>query len=48
MGYNEFEMLMDCRCPETQRIVRGLPVVVEYAHRIHDRYFPDYELWAED
>ncbi|GKZ89007.1 hypothetical protein AnigIFM59636_010144 [Aspergillus niger] len=35
-------------CPETQRIVRGLPVVVEYAHRIHDRYFPDYELWAED
>ncbi|GAT22662.1 glutathione S-transferase [Aspergillus luchuensis] len=34
-------------CPETQAIVRGLPVLVDYAQRIHDRYFPDYELWAE-
>ncbi|GKZ29545.1 hypothetical protein AbraIFM66950_005382 [Aspergillus brasiliensis] len=34
-------------CPETQAIVRGLPVVVEYARRIHDKYFPDYEIWAD-
>ncbi|PWY88206.1 glutathione S-transferase [Aspergillus heteromorphus CBS 117.55] len=32
-------------CPETQVIVRELPVVVEYARRIHDRFFPEYELW---
>ncbi|RAH86866.1 glutathione S-transferase [Aspergillus japonicus CBS 114.51] len=32
-------------CPETRAILRGLPVVVEYARRIHDRYFPDYACW---
>ncbi|PYH99843.1 glutathione S-transferase [Aspergillus ellipticus CBS 707.79] len=32
-------------CPETQAIVRGWPVVMEYARRIHDRYFSDYEVW---
>lgn len=25
------------------KLVRGFPTVVEYARRIHDRYFPDYE-----
>ncbi|KAK4220663.1 hypothetical protein QBC38DRAFT_493739 [Podospora fimiseda] len=33
--------------PETQKMVRGLPVLVEYARRIHDEYFGEYELWKE-
>jgi hypothetical protein len=24
-------------------MVKGFPILVEYATRIHDRYFPDYE-----
>ncbi|KAI9934528.1 hypothetical protein ASPWEDRAFT_43957 [Aspergillus wentii DTO 134E9] len=28
--------------PESQSIINGFPVVVEYAKRIHDRFFPDY------
>ncbi|POS75703.1 hypothetical protein DHEL01_v205899 [Diaporthe helianthi] len=31
--------------PESQGIVKGYPVVVEYAERIHMTYFPDYEKW---
>ncbi|SPO04555.1 uncharacterized protein DNG_07240 [Cephalotrichum gorgonifer] len=31
--------------PESGKIVRGFPVVVEYARRIHNRYFLDYEQW---
>ncbi|PLB53576.1 hypothetical protein P170DRAFT_349274 [Aspergillus steynii IBT 23096] len=31
--------------PETQQIIRSFPAVVDYARRIHDRYFPDYVLW---
>lgn len=34
------------RGPESTEIVRGFPVVVEYARRIHDEYFPDYEAFA--
>lgn len=34
-----------CRGPESQSIVKGYPVVVEYAERIHAAYFPDYEKW---
>ena len=33
------------RCPESQKVVRSLPTIVEYARRIHDRYFPDYTCW---
>jgi hypothetical protein len=33
------------RGPETQKIVKGLPMAMEYAERIHRRYFPDYTLW---
>jgi len=33
--------------PETQRVVRGFPVLVDYARRIHGRYFREYELWAD-
>ncbi|KAB8255711.1 hypothetical protein BDV32DRAFT_161667 [Aspergillus pseudonomiae] len=32
--------------PDTQKVVRGYPAVVDYARRIHDKYFPDYALWA--
>lgn len=35
------------RCPDSQKVVRGFPVVVEYATRIQERYFPDYERWEE-
>lgn len=31
--------------PESQSIVRGYPVVVEYAERIYEAYFPDYQKW---
>lgn len=38
-------LLIDCvhSGPESQSIVKGYPVVVEYAERIHDAYFPDYQ-----
>lgn len=31
------------RCPDSQAVVKGLPVLLDYAGRIHDAYFPDYE-----
>lgn len=32
--------------PETRELVKGeFPVVVEYARRIHGRWFPEYEMW---
>ncbi|KAE8149440.1 hypothetical protein BDV25DRAFT_167867 [Aspergillus avenaceus] len=31
--------------PETQKIIRSFPTLVDYARRIHERYFPDYALW---
>lgn len=40
-------MLTTCRAPDTERIVRGFPIVVEYAKRIHDQYFSDYERWQD-
>lgn len=33
------------RGPATQEIIKGYPALVTYAKRIHDKYFPDYELW---
>ncbi|KAK8018963.1 hypothetical protein PG991_008153 [Apiospora marii] len=27
-------------------VVKGFPVILEYAERIQDRYFPDYEKWT--
>lgn len=37
----------DCffRSPESKRIVETLSATVEYAKRIHNRYFPDYAYW---
>ncbi|KAK7942409.1 uncharacterized protein PG986_011522 [Apiospora aurea] len=32
--------------PDSQKVVKGLPVILEYAERIQDRYFPDYEKWT--
>ncbi|KAG9570599.1 hypothetical protein KCU71_g1068, partial [Aureobasidium melanogenum] len=31
--------------PDSQVVVRSFPVVMDYAKRIHDRYFPDYKAW---
>ncbi|KAI4289315.1 MAG: hypothetical protein L6R35_001415 [Caloplaca aegaea] len=31
--------------PETGKIIRSFPTVMEYAKRIHSHYFSDYELW---
>ncbi|KAK4041294.1 hypothetical protein C8A01DRAFT_34705 [Parachaetomium inaequale] len=39
---------LDCKqAPASEKIVRGLPVVMDYAGRIHDRYFADYKRWSE-
>ncbi|KAJ5747119.1 uncharacterized protein N7511_008815 [Penicillium nucicola] len=37
--------LTSTACPKAQKVVKSLPVVVEYARRIHDRFFPEYALW---
>ncbi|OQE37925.1 hypothetical protein PENCOP_c009G01205 [Penicillium coprophilum] len=31
--------------PETTQLVKSYQSIVEYARRIHDKYFPDYQLW---
>ncbi|KAI0014484.1 hypothetical protein F4779DRAFT_13822 [Xylariaceae sp. FL0662B] len=31
--------------PDSQKEVRSLPILLDYAERIHDHYFPDYEKW---
>ncbi|KAK3900858.1 failed axon connections [Staphylotrichum tortipilum] len=33
--------------PETQKTVRSFPVIVDYAKRIHDAYFGDYDIWED-
>ncbi|KAL8842371.1 MAG: hypothetical protein Q9176_002760 [Flavoplaca citrina] len=33
--------------PETRKIVRSLPTVMDYADAIHRHYFPDYEHWDD-
>ena len=33
------------RAPESRKVVNSFPAVVDYARRIHDRYFPDYVCW---
>ncbi|KAK3681750.1 hypothetical protein B0T22DRAFT_434070 [Podospora appendiculata] len=34
--------------PETQKMVRSFPVLVDYARSIHARYFSDYDLWDDE
>ena len=36
------------RAPQTGKLMRSLPFVMEYTRKIHDRYFPDYALWKEE
>ncbi|OAA51930.1 glutathione S-transferase [Metarhizium rileyi] len=31
--------------PTTAKIVRSYPTMIDYAERVHRRYFPDYERW---
>ncbi|KAG8527859.1 uncharacterized protein KY384_006775 [Bacidia gigantensis] len=31
--------------PETMSIVKSYPTIMDYANRVHKRYFPDYEKW---
>lgn len=38
-------LTVENRGPKSRELVRGLPAVMDYARRIHDRYFPDYEGW---
>ena len=34
-----------CRGPETRRVLRSFPMIMDYADKIHRHYFPDYEHW---
>ncbi|KAK4940983.1 hypothetical protein LTR10_019027 [Elasticomyces elasticus] len=38
-------VLVSDSAPESKMLVKSFAHVVEYAERIHDRYFPDYEKW---
>ncbi|GIC93541.1 uncharacterized protein Aud_010029 [Aspergillus udagawae] len=33
------------RAPASKEIIKDYPAVVNYARRIHDKYFPEYGLW---
>jgi len=33
------------RAPESKKVVKSFPTVVDYARRIHNRYFVDYTCW---
>ena len=41
-GYDLADLV---RAPDSNEAVRSFPAVLDYASRIHDRYFPDYERW---
>lgn len=32
--------------PVSQHLMEQFPVLLDYAGRIHDNYFPDYEKWG--
>jgi len=36
------------RAPETQQVVRSFPAVVDYAQRIHNRYFQIIPRWSRE
>ena len=36
---------LSSRGPESWELVTSLPTVIDYAERIHNRYFPDYPRW---
>jgi len=31
--------------PDSRRVVKTFPVILEYAERIHNSYFPDFAIW---
>ncbi|KAB5566223.1 hypothetical protein GE09DRAFT_1105935 [Coniochaeta sp. 2T2.1] len=33
--------------PETQKTVRTFPVLVDYAKRVHNTYYSDYDIWED-
>ncbi|KIX05751.1 uncharacterized protein Z518_03723 [Rhinocladiella mackenziei CBS 650.93] len=39
-------VLVSESAPESKKLVKSFPNVVEYAERIHDRFFPDYQKWS--
>lgn len=39
-------VLISTAAPDSQRVVQEFPVILDYAGRIQDRYFPDYEKWS--
>ncbi|KAK4203066.1 putative glutathione S-transferase [Triangularia verruculosa] len=41
-------LMCSTAAPETGTLVRSYPVVVDYARRIHAKYFSDYDLWKEE
>jgi hypothetical protein len=41
----EISLTLKCSCPDSKKLVESLPIVMDYAERIHDRYFPDYVKW---
>ena len=44
--YHEWSLTDPCySTPASAKLVRSLPAVMDYANRIHDRYFPDYQKW---
>lgn len=34
------------RAPDSKKVIKSYPVLYEYADRIHEKYFPDYEKWS--
>jgi len=39
---------MDHSCPGSQKLLRSMPAIMDYAGRIHDQYFADYVKWTND
>ncbi|KAI6081614.1 hypothetical protein F4821DRAFT_248979 [Hypoxylon rubiginosum] len=39
-------LLISTASPDSQKTIRAFPVLLDYAGRIHDQYFPDYEKWT--
>ncbi|KAJ5323473.1 hypothetical protein N7476_002073 [Penicillium atrosanguineum] len=37
--------LISAAGPDSTATIKSYPVLVDYARRVHDQYFPDYELW---
>lgn len=44
LGRNVMLMVF-ARAPESQRMVKSFPSVLDYAQRIHRRYFPEFSSW---